>query len=81
MGGVEKYGTDIKLARFVNIDKGYPYLPTFICAKHREESNQEIIDGKHPNCLMEIADCKMPEPNDFCEHCEIDRRKKTGEVI
>ena len=74
MGTTERYGTDVKMARFFNIEKGYPYLPVSICKKHRDESEQEIKDGKHPNCEMEIASMDPPEPNDYCAHCAIENR-------
>ena len=74
MGTTGRYRTDIKIARFFNIEKGYPYLPVSICKRHRDEVKKELKNGKHPNCVLEIANKNPPEPNDYCAHCAIENR-------
>ena len=71
-----EYGTDVKMARFFNIEKGYPYLPVSICKRHRDEVKEELKNGKHPNCVMDIANIDLPEPNDYCAHCAIESPKE-----
>ena len=69
-----EYGTDVKMARFFNIEKGYPYLPVSICKRHRDETREELKNGKHPDCVLHIAKFNLPEPNDYCAHCAIENR-------
>ena len=76
MGTTERYGTDIKMARLFNMEKGYPYLPVSICKKHRDEVRKELNNGKHSDHVLQIANIDLPEPNEFCAHCAIESRKE-----